>query len=75
MSKKIKELYLRAGLTPPDGKGEHTEKFHRCVVAVKKRMKIDGKKVNPYAVCMESIGREEAVKESHQSPFYKKGGK
>jgi hypothetical protein len=62
MSKKIRAIYHRAGLKPPDGKGIHTEKFHRCVVKRKK----SGNAVNPYAVCMESLGKEKAINPSHR---------
>jgi len=62
MSEKIKAMYRRAGLKPPNGKGIHTEKFHRCVIKLKKK----GDVKNPYAVCMKSIGRAEAVKRIHQ---------
>lgn len=62
MSKKIKRIYKKAGIKPPDGKGIHTEKFHRCVVKVKK----SGSATNPYAVCMKSIGKTGSVKKSHR---------
>lgn len=62
MSKRIRSIYRKAGLKPPDGKGIHTEKFHRCVVKVKK----SGSAVNPYAVCMSSIGKVGAVKKTHR---------
>ena len=68
MSAKIKRLYREAGFTPPKGKGIHTEKFHRCVVDVKKKIR-DGKMPagsNPYAICMNSIGASGAVKPEHQ---------
>ena len=35
----------------------HTSKYRRCVEHVKKQ----GGKYNPHAVCMESIGKEEAL--------------
>ena len=67
MSIAIKKLYTKAGLTPPDGKGIHTMKFHRCVVECAKKQggRIEGK-VNCHAVCMGSIGKKGAVKKGHQ---------
>lgn len=67
MSKRIKSLYRAAGLTPPDGKGIHSVKFHRCVTQCAKKQggKIKGK-VNCWAVCMSSIGRGEAVRKAYQ---------
>ena len=41
----------------------HTQRFDRCVKKVKAK---SGKKVNPYAVCMASIGPEKAIKKSHR---------
>lgn len=61
MTKEIKDLYRKAGLKSPDGKGIHTKKFHECVVDLKKK----GSAKNPYAVCMASIGAKGAVKPSH----------
>jgi len=64
----IKKLYRDAGFTPPKGKGIHTEKFHRCVVDVKKKIR-DGKMgegSDPYAICMNSLGAAGAVKPEHQ---------
>lgn len=62
MSKKIKAMYRKAGVKAPDGKGIHTEKFHRCVIKVTK----SGSAVNPHAVCMAELGKEKAVKKSHR---------
>jgi len=61
-SEDIKAMYRKAGMKPPKGKGIHTKKFHRCVTQVGKKGKVD----NPYAVCMSSMGRDAAVKKSHQ---------
>jgi len=63
MSKKIREMYRKAGLKPPDGKGIHTERFHECVIALTKALNpVD----NPYAVCMAKLGRDKSVKKSHR---------
>ena len=62
MSERIRQAYRLAGLKAPDGKGIHTAKFHRCVIKVKK----SGSAVNPYAVCMSSLGSKKAVKKSHR---------
>jgi hypothetical protein len=61
MSQNIKRMYRKAGLTPPNGKGIHSEKFHRCVIDVTKK----GGVTSPHAVCMASMGRNKAVKKSH----------
>jgi len=64
MSKRIKELYRKAGLKPPNGKGIHTEAFHKCVISIKKKQKQGktSKSLNPYAVCMSSLGKKKAIK-------------
>ena len=68
MSAKIKGYYRKAGFKPPDGKGIHTEAFHRCVVGVKKDIRAGKTKkgTNPYAVCMPSLGAGGAVKKGHR---------
>lgn len=73
MSERIRKLYRKKGIKPPDGKGVHTEKFHRCVTecASKQGGKTKGK-VNCYAVCMASIGATGAVKKSHRKLKRKK---
>jgi len=76
MSKDIKKMYRQKGLTPPKGKGIHTKKFHKCVVDVKVKKREQGKseqdQPNPYAVCMKSMGREQAVRKEHRRPGYEK---
>lgn len=61
-TKDVKAMYKKAGMTPPDGKGIHTKKFHKCVTSVG-----DEKGKNPYAICMDSLGKEKAVKASHRT--------
>lgn len=61
-TKDVKSMYRKAGMTPPDGKGIHTKKFHKCVTSVGD----EGGK-NPYAICMSSLGKEKAVKSSHRT--------
>ena len=61
-TKDINAMYRKAGMTPPDGKGIHTKKFHKCVTSVG-----DENKKNPYAICMSSLGKEKAVKASHRT--------
>ena len=68
MGKEIKKLYTSKGLTPPKGKGLHTKKFHEIASSVMAK----GGNVNPYAVAMAKLGRNKAVKKSHQSSDYKK---
>ena len=62
MSTKIKTMYRKAGLKPPNGKGIHTVAFHKCVIKVTKK----GGAKNPHAVCMASLGRNKSVKKSHR---------
>ncbi len=70
MSERIKNLYRKANLTPPVGKGEHTLAFHAMAVTIKKE--------NPnmpmsvaYAIAMKELGRNKAVNRSHWNPDYK----
>lgn len=58
------EMYRKAGVPAPDGKGIHTEKFHAMAIGIKK--------ANPeysmeraYAIAMSKLGRDKAVKKSH----------
>lgn len=69
MSKEIKDLYRKAlvkgakNIAVPKGrKGIHTKAFHSCVTKVAKGGSAD----NPYAVCMDKLGKDKAVKKSHQ---------
>lgn len=62
MSEKIREIYSKKGLKVSDGKGIHTEAFHRCVASVTKK----GKARNPHAVCMAMLTPLKAVKKSHR---------
>ena len=63
MGKRIREIYRKKGVKPPNGKGIHTEKFHRIVAGIK----ASGQRgVNPYAVAMAKLGRSGAVKKSHR---------
>jgi len=68
MGKSVKEIYRKAGLKPPKGKGIHTLKFHRCVVSCKVGQRKKGRKkvTSCHAVCMAGIGRDKAVKKSHR---------
>jgi hypothetical protein len=72
MSAKIREMYVKAGLTPPVGKGEHTQKFHSMAIGIKKSN--PGMSMNSaYAIAMSKLGRNKAVKKSHWNPNYRKG--
>lgn len=64
----IKKLYRDAGFTAPKGKGIHTDKFHRCVVDVMKKIKAGKMKAgsDPHAICMASLGADGAVKAEHR---------
>jgi len=64
MSKKIREMYRKAGIKAPDGKGVHTAAFHKRAIEVKQG--------NPeytmdqaYATAMKILGRNKSVKKSH----------
>ena len=68
MGEKIKQMYRKEGLTPPKGKGMHTEAFHSCVIEyLKKGMSY------PEAAkrCMGGLGRNKAVNPSHRDPSYR----
>lgn len=62
-TKGVNAMYKNAGMTPPEGKGIHTKKFHKCVTSVGEKGDVD----NPYAVCMSSLGKEKAVKAAHRT--------
>jgi len=55
-------MYHRANLSPPDGKGIHTKKFHEMVIGIKK----SDSAYNPYAVAMAKLGKKKAVKKAHR---------
>lgn len=62
MSERIRRIYKRAGQKAPDGKGIHTERFHRCVATYLKK----GLSYKEAAKrCMGGIGRDLAVKKAH----------
>lgn len=61
-TKDVKAMYRKAGMEPPKGKGIHTKKFHKCVTSVGAKDDVS----NPYAVCMSSIGKKDAVHKFHQ---------
>lgn len=80
MSERIRRIYRRAKVTAPDGKGIHTERFHRMAVGIKKS--------NPsypmsrcYQIAMGQLGKRKAVRPSHlrsaaeRRRRIKKGGK
>lgn len=62
MSKSIKTLYAKEGLTPPEGKGIHTKLAHACVVGYLKK---GVSKDEAWKRCMGGLGRDKAVKKSH----------
>ena len=67
----IKSLYTKKGLTPPDGKGIHTKKFHKIATNVAQGYKEKGytekeAKEKGYATAMKMLGKEGAVKKSHR---------
>ena len=68
MSRKIERMYRKEGLKPPNGKGIHTEKFHRCVVKVEGKIKAGKLPAgsSAHAICMASMGADAAVKPKHR---------
>lgn len=63
MSKAIKELYRKAGLPAPNGKGIHTTRAHRAVV---RYLKQGMSKKEAWKRVMGGMGRDFAVKKSHR---------
>lgn len=63
MGKRIKSLYRRAGLKPPNGKGIHTEAAHKCVISYLKKGLV---KDEAWKRCMGGVGAKRAVKKLHQ---------
>lgn len=63
MSEAIRKAYKKAGQKPPNGKGIHTLRFHTCAIAYLKK---GFSKDEAYKRCMGGIGRDLAVKKSHQ---------
>jgi len=62
MSKQIREVYKKAGITPPKGKGLHTLRAHRAVISyLKKGMS----KEEAWKRVMGGMGRNLVVKKSH----------
>jgi len=64
MSKRIREIYKKAGVASqtPKGKGIHTEAFHKCVVNyLAKGFSYD----EAAQRCMGGLGHNKAVKKSH----------
>ena len=68
MSERIKGIYKRKGLKPPNGKGIHTVKFHEVAAAIMKK----GGAKKPYAVAMKIVTPVKAVKKSHWKTIGKK---
>lgn len=64
MSEAIRKAYTNAGQTPPDGKGIHTMRAHKCVISyLKKGLSKD----EAWKRCMGSLGRNLAVKAGHRT--------
>jgi hypothetical protein len=68
LSKKIRELYTKAGLKPPKGKGIHTVAGHSCVVAYLKK---GFSKDEAWKRCIGAL-KEKAIKKSHRRTKTKK---
>ena len=69
MTEKIRKIYKEKGLTPPDGKGIHTEKFHDVATSIKQSNPELPMK-SAYAIAMSKLGKKKAVKKSHQQPTH-----
>lgn len=65
MSATIRQLYINAGLTPPDGKGIHKRKFHQMAVAIK-RDNPEYSMSRCYSIAMGKLGAEGAVRKHHR---------
>ena len=65
MSKGIKDLYRRAGIKAPDGKGIHTKKFHEMAVAIK-RDNPQYSMSRAYSIAMGKLGAGRAVRQEHR---------
>lgn len=65
MSERIRKIYRKKGLTPPDGKGIHTAKFHDMATSIK-RDNPELPMSSCYAIAMKKLGRNKAVKKSHR---------
>jgi hypothetical protein len=71
MSERIRAIYRRKGVNPPDGKGIHTEKFHDMATSIKKAHP-DYPMSRCYAIAMGQLGASKAVKKSHRKSKYKR---
>lgn len=63
MSKTIRKAYKKAGLKSPDGKGIHTLRVHKCVIAYLKK---GFGKNEAWKRCMGGMGAKYAVKKAHR---------
>jgi len=64
MSERIRKMYRKKGLKPPDGKGIHTAKFHEMATSIM-RDNPGYSKSRAYSIAMGKLGRDKAVKKSH----------
>ncbi|MCK4252149.1 hypothetical protein KAX97_11925 [candidate division WOR-3 bacterium] len=65
MSERIRDVYKKANLKTPDGKGIHKLRFHQVAVGIKKK--------NPsydmnrcYSIAMSVLTPAKAIKKSHR---------
>ncbi len=65
MSKRIREVYKKAGLKGPDGKGIHTLKFHKMAAGIK-REHPEYSMQRAYKIAMGVLGPGKAVKKKHR---------
>jgi len=70
-TKEIKQMYKKAGLPAPDGKGVHTKQFHELAIEIAKGYveKGDSPKealAKAYPTAMKQLGKGKAVKKAHR---------
>lgn len=62
MSKEIIDLYRKAGLVPPKGRGIHTVAAHKCVIGYLKK---GFSKSEAWRRCVGAL-KEKAIKKGHR---------
>jgi len=63
MTEAIRKAYKQAGQSPPDGKGIHTLRAHKCVISYLNK---GFSKDEAWKRCMGGLGRDLAVKKAHR---------
>lgn len=65
MSERIRRIYEKKGVKPPDGKGIHTVAFHDMATSIK-RDNPEYPMSRCYKIAMGELGPEKAVHKSHR---------